>query len=428
LAERVLVIGLWHLGCVTAAGLASLGVPVIAYDEKKEVVEQLKRGQPPIFEPGLAELIAKDAAAGKLEFTSDLAQAMKTATVVYITIDTPVDTEDAADLSPIIRAFDAFLPLLHAETLVIISSQVPVGTCDGLLQNLKEHEKTSQICYTPENLRLGEAFKGFFEPERTVFGLSSADIQARVADLFKGVSGEKFFMDLKSAEMVKHALNAYLATMISWSAEVSDVCERTGADAVKVMGALRAEKRVSRFAPIMPGLGFGGGTLARDVQFLRAFGRQHRLKTPLLDAVMDVNTRRMLYVKERLTQLLGSLRGKRVTFLGLTYKAGTDTLRRSLALQVIEQLAGADTELRAFDPMVQHAVADHSHLRICATIEEAFRDADAVVITTDWPEFKTLDYPALGSSMRTPIVLDAKNMLKKEDFARGKVRYYGIGR
>ncbi len=423
---NICVIGLWHLGCVTAACLARKHT-VVGFDPSQKAVDDLQAGKPPIFEPGLAEAIEEASARGTLSFTHDLAGAIAKSDAIYIAFDTPVDKNDRVDLSPVENALESATPHMRDGQMVIVSSQVPVGTCRRLHAKIAAAGRKVGFCYTPENLRLGTAIEVFMKPERIVFGISDDSLRSRLEDVFAGVSGERMFMDLESAEMVKHAMNSYLATMISFSGDISNICEQTGANAVLVMNALKNEKRISPYAPISPGLGFGGGTLARDLQILREIGKQKGVSTLVLDAAFNSNKERMDYVRKRLSSALGGgLSGKTVAFFGLTYKPKTDTLRRSLALEVIDSLKPSGAAIRAFDPAIKSQVESHPHVLVCASPEEAADGADAIVITTAWEEFKSLDYPAIAGRMRSPVVIDARNMLLPEKLG-AKIRYFGVG-
>ena len=421
----ILVIGLWHLGCVTASCLARKH-RVAGYDPNPLVVEGLKAGKPPLYEPQLAEEMAEAAARGSLSFTTDLAFAVGKADTIYIAFDTPVDKDDKVDLSPVENALSSATPYMKDGQLVIVSSQVPVGTCRRLHAKISKAGKKVGFCYTPENLRLGTAIEVFMKPERIVFGVSDISLKNRLEEVFDGVSGERIYMNLESAEMVKHAMNSYLATMISFSGEISNLCEQTGANAVLVMDALKKEKRVSPHAPLSPGLGFGGGTLARDLQILRGIGKQNGIATLVLDAAFNSNRERMDYVRQRLSSALGGLSGKTVAFFGLTYKPGTDTLRRSLALEVIDSLKPLGVHVRAYDPAIKSQIGTHPHVLVCASPDEAALGADAIVITTAWEQFKSIDFSALGIKMRQPVIIDARNMLLPDKLG-GKIRYFGVG-
>jgi len=347
--------------------------------------------------------------------------------IVYITHDTPVDENDQIDLTPIHESIDFLMPLLSERSILLISSQMPVGMSDGIVQRLRRSKKNNEVCYFPENLRLGDAIKGFLTPDRMIFGLSSHRIKNDIERLFSGIPAKKVFMDLKGAEMTKHALNSYLATNISFSSELSDLCEAAGVNAITVMNAVKLDKRVGEHAPINPGLGFGGGHLARDVNVLRGLGRARGIKTGLLDAVLSVNLHRMEYISNKLVKIFGSLENKKITFLGLTYKANTSTLRRSLALQSIDQIKTKKTCIIAYDPMIKGDIPGYPHVKVCNTVKEAVNGSDALVITTPWEEFKTLDYLDITKDMRSPVIIDTANILEPTLFENTDIQYHGIG-
>ncbi len=423
---NISIIGLWHLGCVTAACLAGKH-QVVGYDPNPKVVNGLKTGKPPLFEPGLAEAITGAASRGLLKFSSNLEDTIAHSDIVYVAFDTPVDENDCVDLSLVEKTLENATPYMRDGQMVIVSSQVPIGTCRRLHAKISNAGKNVDFCYIPENLRLGEAIEAFTNPQRIVFGVSSTGLEPVLEKVFSGIPGERMYMGLESAEMVKHATNSYLALMISFSGEISDLCEKTGANAIQVMAALRKERKVSPYAPLAPGLGFGGGTLARDLQILRAIGKERGVSTLLLDSAYNANRARMGYVQKKLSMALGSLSGENmVAFFGLTYKPGTDTLRRSLALEVIGSLKPSGAQIRAFDPVIKSQVESHPYVAVCASPEEAADGADAIVITTAWEQFKSLDYSALGRRMRQPVIIDARNLLSPEKLGK-EMRYFGVG-
>jgi UDPglucose 6-dehydrogenase len=426
-SDGIFTIGMWHLGCVTSACLAKLGYTVTCFDFDKNLMTDLENGKLPIHEPGLPDLFKEGVVSGRIRFSRNPERELPGSGIVYLTYDTPVDEQDQVDLSIIHRSIDFVVPLLGERSILLISSQIPVGTSDGILQKLSRVKKSNEICYFPENLRLGDAINCFLNPDRMIFGLSTVIGKIRIERLFSGIETKKVFMDLRSAEMTKHALNSYLATNISFSSEIADLCETTGANAIEVMNALKLDKRVSEHAPINPGLGFGGGTLARDINVLRKLGRTSRTRTELLDAVLSVNLHRMEYVSDKLEKILGSLENKKISFLGLTYKANTSTLRRSLALQVIDQVKTNNVRISAYDPMIKDGIPNYPQVMVCKTVKETVTDSDALVITTGWDEFKKLDYHDLAKNMKSPIIIDTANILGTSRFENTNIQYYGIG-
>jgi UDPglucose 6-dehydrogenase len=283
------------------------------------------------------------------------------------------------------------------------------------------------VCYVPENLRLGEALNSFLKPDRIVIGANKDATMKKVKKLFEPIRCEKIGMSVESAEMAKHALNAYLATCISFINEISDICELSGASAVDVVKALKTDRRVSPYAPIKPGLGFSGGTLARDVQVLRKYGGMKNYRTKVLDAVMQVNDERAHFVRNKLEKLFGSLKSIRVGILGLTYKPGTDTLRRSLSLEIARDLISRGAAVKAFDPRVKNRIPGLPELEVCRDVSDVASGSDVLVLLTEWPEFRGLRLEKIKTIMRRPIFFDAKNFLEPEEFKKLKFKYIGVG-
>jgi UDPglucose 6-dehydrogenase len=429
--EPICVIGLWHLGCVVAASWAELGHRVVGTDPSAPVVEALRGGKPPIFEPGLEDLVRKNLQAGTLSFAGDVGTAARGARFAFIAFDTPVDDDDRSDLAPLERALDALAPVLERGAIVVVSSQVPVGTCRRWRERLRQGSPHGEVdlVYSPENLRLGEAIACYLHPDRIVVGADAAATAARVTELFAPMAAPVLPMSLPSAEMAKHALNGFLATSVSFINEIATLCETSGADVLAVAEALRTDPRVGRRAFLSPGFGFAGGTLARDVQVLKETGRAAGAATPLLDGVLEVNRRRSGLVLRRLSDVLDGVAGRTIGVLGLTYKAGTSTLRRSVALEVIASLAGAGARVQAFDPAADLAELDgRAKFEMAPDAYAAARGAMALVVLTEWPEFRALDFERVRGLMAQPVILDGKNLLADLDLAARGFRYLGVGR
>ena len=427
--RSVCVFGLWHLGTVAAACLAESGLEVRGVDLDPDVIRDLKAGRPPIFEPGLEALIDRQLAAGRLLFTASPREALPGADAVLIAYDTPVDGDDRSDLTPILAAVDEIGRWADPGALVVVSSQVPVGTCEALEARLRERTGAAGlgVAYCPENLNLGRAIDTFLSPDRLVIGADTHAAAARTRSLFAGVRAPALVMSRRSAEMTKHALNSFLATSVSFVNEIADLCDVTGADVVDVVRGLKSDSRIGPRAFLAPGLGFAGGTLARDIQVLRAQGEARGMATLLLDATLAVNRSRVALVERRLAREYGDLADVEVAILGLTYKPGTSTLRRSIALDIGQRLAAAGCPVRGFDPMVRPG-APEVPFRACADAYAAADGADALVIATEWPEFRDLDFVRIHAAMRRPLVIDCKNHLDPESLAALGFHYAGTGR
>lgn len=429
--ERIAVVGLWHLGSVVAASWAELGHRVTALDPSPAVVAALHEARAPVFEPGLDALVRVNQGQGRLQFTTDFAAAIPDADFVFVTFDTPVDADDGSDLAPIEAALREIVPRLKDGAVVVVSSQVPVGTCARWRGEIPEARRRRgvDLVYSPENLRLGEAIHCYLHPERIVVGADDAAALKRVTELFGPMAAPVIPMTLASAEMAKHALNAFLATSVSFINEIATLCEVTGADVLSVVEALKADGRVGRRAFLSPGFGFAGGTLARDVQVLRAVGIRNAAATPLLASVLEVNRRRAGIVLRRLADLYETLEGRIIGVLGLTYKAGTSTLRRSVALDVIHSLATAGATVRAFDPKADLSeLGGPPEFAPVASAYEAADGASALVVLTEWPEFAELDFDRIKSVMASPVIFDGKNLLAGLGLDGRGFRYMGIGR
>ena len=424
----ITVFGLWHLGCVTAAGLAELGYNVIGTDLYEKVVRDLSEVRPPIFEPGLEELIKKHIKNKTLSFVYDKRASLEEADFIFLTFDTKVDDEDQVDLSDINKAVDEISKHIKNDSILIISSQMPVGTCDKIKGSISRKSKSKfDICCMPENLRLGEALNSFLKPDRIVIGTNSDATLDRVKKLFEPLKCEQITMNVESAEMTKHALNAYNAACISFISEISDLCELSGASVMDVVKALKTDRRVSPYAPINPGLGFSGGTLARDVQVLRKYGAERKYDTKMLDAIIAVNERRKHLILNKLNRLFGDVKSLQVGILGLTYKPGTDTLRRSLSLDIAKELISHGATVKAFDPKIIGSIPGIPKIEVCATAEDAAIGSDVLVLLTEWPEFRKLPLEKIKATMKKPVFIDAKNFLNPEEFKKLKFRYLGVG-
>ena len=429
--SKVCVIGIWHLGSVVSACLADLGYTVVGVDRNSERVRDLNNGVPPIFEPGLKELITNNIKSGRLSYTTDFGRAVTGANYILITVDTPVDENDEVDLSPIFDASIELAKYLENGSIIIVSSQVPVGTCERIKSLIRQHNPSLNfdIACSPENLRLGQAIDYFKKPDRIIVGADNEATLEKVECLFNVIPAPKLRTNLRTAEMTKHAINAFLATCISFANEIANLCDEVGADALKVAEGLKSESRIGPRLPLLPGLGFAGGTLARDLKILKNIGTTCGRDTPLINGVLRVNQQQNGLIMRKLQKIYGSVEGLTVGILGLTYKAGTSTLRRSAALEIIKDLSDNGAIVRAYDPKADLEEArQHREFELYADPYAMAKGADALVIITDWPEFKNLDFDVIKSSMRKPVLIDARNMLADQDMIAIGFLYFGVGR
>jgi len=428
---KICVIGIWHLGSVVSACLADMGYSVVGVDKDRERVEKLNSGIPPLYEPGLDRLLKRNIELKRLNFTTNLASAVKGTRYVLITFDTPVDAQDEVDVSEIFITCSALAQHLENNSIVIVSSQVPVGTCDQIRSTIREHNNLIDfdIAYSPENLRLGQAIECFRNPDRIVIGADRNSTLDMVEQLFSVIPAPKLKMSLRSAEMTKHALNTFLATSISFINEIANLCDEVGADAMEVSKGLRTDQRIGKKAPLHPGLGFSGGHLARDLKVLKGLGGKFGYETHLIDGVLKVNEEQTKSVVRKLERILGSLRGLTVGVLGLTYKPDTSILHRSVALEIIGDLVDRGAVVKAHDPKAAlEEIQLHKEFRFCKDPYDVAEGSDALVMITEWPEYGQLDFDLLRSKMKRPVLFDAKNMLDDKLLTDKGFKYLGIGR
>lgn len=427
---KICVAGLWHLGTVTAACLASRGHDVTGLDFDREVIARLAAGKPPLFEPGLEDLVRAGITSGRLRFTSDIVKALCGADIVWVTYDTPVDEEDGADAAFVIDRIVGLFSHLADGTLVLISSQLPVGTTRRLEQRFEAESRERQVGfgYSPENLRLGTAIAVFTCPDRVVVGVRSQNDREKVVTLLGPFTDRIEWMSVESAEMTKHALNAFLATSVTFINEIATLCEQVGADAFEVERGLKSEARVGRKAYLTPGAAFAGGTLARDVMFLSQLGETHRVPTHLLSSIKSSNDAHRQWVKRRLLELLGSVAGKTIGVWGLTYKPGTDTLRRSSAVELCQWLHAQGATVRVHDPAVTELPASLAEcMQPAGSALGATDSASALVVATPWPEYRRVSADDVAARMTRRLVLDVNGFLGDTVGTHPEIEYVSVG-
>jgi len=427
---KVCVMGLWHLGTVTAACLADKGHRVVGFDSDADVVAKLTAGRPPLFEPGLADLVRRGLNTGALTFSGDLATALQDCEILWVAIDTPVDDDDRADVAAVeCQVFEALRHLPHGAT-VLISSQMPVGSARKLEAASRElrPELDAGFACSPENLRLGKAIEVFLNPDRIIVGVRKERDRLRIQKLLETIAPRIEWMSVESAEMTKHAINAFLALSVTFANEIACLCETTGADAKEVERGLKTESRIGPKAYVGPGAAFAGGTLARDVQFLSALGSGAAVPTALIRAVKESNDAHKAWPRRKLAEHFRTLDGVAVAVWGLTYKPGTDTLRRSLAIELCAWLVEQGARVSVHDPMVRSIPAPlGARVRQAASPIDCLIGAQALVIGTEWPEYREVD-PGAFAAMQVPaVVVDANRFLRQLAAGRSAVRYLAVG-
>ncbi|HSX57852.1 MAG TPA: nucleotide sugar dehydrogenase [Candidatus Saccharimonadales bacterium] len=428
--KKVAVVGLWHLGLVNSVGFCKKGYHVTAIDFDKQLISKLKKSTTPIHEPGLDQLIGEYLKKGQLDFSSNIEEVAQ-ADYIVIAYDSPVNEKDEVDIAPIVKASEAIAPLITPKTPLIITSQVPLGSCEKIEATVKKINPSwaSGVVYTPENLRLGSAIELFTQPDMIVLGSNHKNSLEAAHDLYAPFKTNKFSMNLRSAEMVKHAINTFLATSITFGNEIANISDRLGADAVAVGMAIKADRRIGK-APVLPGLGFSGGTLARDVEQLKKFSREINYPGKLLQSITAINEDSFNQIILKLRNQLGRLEGKTIGILGLTYKPGTSTLRRSPALKIIDKLLSAKAICLSYDPLASDKELQEIKLKVkrMSSVSDLAKKSDALVLVTEWPEFKELDFKNLSKLMESPLMIDTKNFLDPENLVNAGFNYVGYGR
>lgn len=426
---KVCVQGLWHLGSVTSACLAAVGHDVVGLDANASIIEKLTQGKAPLFEPGLDDLVQVGIASAKLRYSVSPADALSGVEVLWAAFDTPVDDHDQADIEFVLSQIKTVLPFLADGAVVLVSSQMQVGSIRKLqdFARLNLPNKRLGFACSPENLRLGKAIDVFLKPDRIVVGVCNPESRVTLERLLSPITDKIEWMSVESAEMTKHAINAFLATSVAFANEIAAVCELVGADAKEVERGLKTEARIGTKAYLSPGGPFAGGTLARDIEFLGAASRGKQLVTPLLSSVRLSNDEHKNWVRRKLLAQFGNLNGVTVAILGLTYKPGTDTLRRSLAVELCDWLLEQGASVHVHDPAVQHLPERWA----CRVVSHrlavgALAEADVLVVGTEWPEFRQQARELVSVAKPHLVVIDANRHLQAA-LASSGLKYVAVG-
>ena len=409
---KLAVFGLWHLGTVTAACTAAAGIPTVAIDLDRERIARLAEGEPPLYEPGLAELIRSGLASGTLAFSVDVT-AVSDADVVWVCHDTPVDEEDRADVDAVLRQTETLLPHLKDGAVVLVSAQLPVGSVAALEQAFARQAggRTVSFACSPENLRLGQAIEVFRNPGRIVVGIRDQRARDVLEPLLAKFCDNLIWVSVEFAEMVKHGLNSFLALSVTFANELATVCEQVGADAAEVEKGLRSDPRIGPGAYVRPGPAFAGGTLARDVQFLLGLGKEQSLSLPVIEGVIASNRHMASGLTGSLSRALKPLSGRTIGVLGLAYKPGTSALRRSPSVELIRALLKDGARVQAFDPHVSSLPDELGPVRLCTDASSAASGADALVVGNELPEFRELSADEFAGAMKGRVVIDPGRFL-----------------
>jgi UDPglucose 6-dehydrogenase len=427
---KVSVVGFWHLGSVIASCLADAGHQVTGIDFDKANISQLKKGKPPIFEPGLDDLIEKGIKNRKLKFTTDITE-IKNSEIIWIAFDTPVNSNDVADVDSVKKRVKQLFPYISKNSIVLISSQVPVGTTSSLAVDYRKRYPNKNVTFacSPENLRLGKAIEVFTKPDRIILGIESESSKKSLTELLSPFTDKLIWMSIPSAELTKHSINAFLALSVTFINEIATLGEAVGADAKEVEQGLKSEMRIGERAYLSPGAPFAGGTLARDLIFLEKIGKTKKLPTNLFTAVLASNNAHKLWASRTLEKLLGKLKGKTVSIWGLTYKPDTSTLRKSESVELCKWLHNKGVIVKAFDPAIKVLPKElKNKIELYQNPTDTLNHSDALVIATSWPIFRTIQPETLVDHMHTPNVIDPNRFLRNSLGSHENIRYSAVGK
>lgn len=423
---KVLVIGAGYVGLVTGVCLAANGHEVSIVDTDEQKVEKLKNGISPIYEPGLESLMELHKT--RLSYTTQLKESCKDKRIIMICVGTPQKEDGAADLSYVMTAMQKIIKYADNRSVIVTKSTVPVGTNDKLQSIADASGKKLYLVSNPEFLQQGKAVINTMYPSRIVIGVEEPYAKNIMKNLYQNLDGKKLFMKRSSAEMAKYASNNFLALKISYINEIANLCDVMDADVMDVANAMGYDSRIgSEF--LHPGIGFGGSCFPKDTKALIHQAEECGLSLRTIKSLVDVNEQQKFRLIEKAEQELGNLKGKTISILGLTFKAGTDDLRESPAIPIIQHLLKRGCIVKAWDPFGKNACQEYFHdsVRYCESIKECILDADCCFITAEWKEIIQTSPEVFIKNMKSPIIFDGRNCLDKESYKHAGIKYEGIG-
>jgi len=429
--KNICVVGVGYVGLTTGTCLADMGNRVFAIDVSEERVENLRKGILPIYEPGLKDLVERNVKAGRLSFSTSYAEGLKDAEFAFICVGTPEGVDGEADLQYVRAAAETIARTMDHTLIVINKSTVPVGTGDWVSQIIKDTQPKPipfAVVSCPEFLREGSAVRDFLAPDRTVLGSVDQDAANAVAQLYLPLRAPIVVTDLRTAEMIKYASNAFLATRISFINEIANICEALGADVKEVAQGMGYDKRIGH-SFLEAGTGYGGSCFPKDVKALAYMAQVNGKHPELLQSVMEINDGQRRGIVQKLRDVLGDLNGKVIGVLGLSFKENTDDLRESPALHIAQLVHEAGAVIRGFDPVAMDNVArGYPYIQLVENSYDLAIGCDALVVATPWNEFKQLDMARIKAVMRQPVLIDGRNLYNPAAMHALGFTYRGVGR
>ncbi len=431
---NVCVIGTGYVGLVTGAVFADLGNDVVCVDKDPRKVEMLRRGEMPIYEPGLEEMVRKNQAEGRITFTMDTAEGVRRSKVIFIAVGTPPAPDGSTDLSYVAAAAKDIAQAMNGYKIVVNKSTVPVGTGEFVRHIIEEHKAgdfSFDVVSNPEFLKEGDAIKDSFEPDRIVIGAPTQNVAMALLELYAPLERPMLITDVASAELIKYASNAFLATKISFINAMANLCERVGADVTLVAKGMGYDRRIGREF-LNAGLGYGGSCFPKDVDSLNHKAKALGEDTLILDAVTRINAERTPRFIARIMETMKDVKGKSVAVLGLAFKPNTDDMREAKSLEVIKALHAEGARITVYDPISMPRAQEEKLLppgvRYAENAYACAEGADVLIIMTEWNEFKLLNYEKIHESMRQPLIIDGRNIHSPERMRSLGFEYVSIGR
>jgi UDPglucose 6-dehydrogenase len=429
--KNICIIGTGYVGLVVGTCLADLGSQVTCVDIDEEKIETLKAGGMPLYEPGLEEMVKRNAQAGRLSFTTSYTEGVQGSDFVFIAVDTPAGTEGEADLKYVRTVAQGIAEVMTHPLIIVNKSTVPIGTGDIVAEIVRKHLKDDipfAVVSNPEFLREGSAVHDFLNPDRIVLGSTNREAAEQVAQLYLPLRAPIIITDLRTAEMIKYASNAYLANRLSFINEIASICERLGADIKEVAAGMGYDKRIGHDF-LDAGVGYGGSCFPKDVRALEHMASIHGCHPQLLRAVMEINRDQRRQMIQKLRDILGSLREKTIGILGLSFKPNTDDMRDAPAVEIIHLLQNEGARIRAYDPMAMDTARRVlSDVTLCHDPYQAAEGCEALVVVTEWNEFKHLDMARIKRLMRQQVLIDGRNIYEPEEMQTLGFTYRGVGR
>jgi UDPglucose 6-dehydrogenase len=428
---KIAVIGTGYVGLVSGVCFSELGNQVICVDKMEHKIEMLRNGEVPIYEPGLQELVVKNASEGRLSFTTDLLDAVQQSDIIIIAVGTPSLPNGEANLGFIEQVAHDIAQSMNGYKIVVTKSTVPVGTnhrIKQLISKLTNHP--FDIVSVPEFLREGSAIKDTFNPDRVVIGTENEAAAQRIAELHRPLSDKIVVTDIRSAEMIKYASNAFLATKISFINEIANICEKVGADVTNVAEGMGFDHRIGH-SFLKAGIGYGGSCFPKDTQALIQIAGNVDYEFKLLKSVVDVNRDQRYSIISKLETIFGSFANRTIAIWGLAFKPNTDDVRDAPAIEIIQELVQRGAKVRAYDPIATanfRQWVDHTSITWCEDALQAASGADALCLLTEWPEFEQVELSLLQSIMNQPVLIDGRNVFTEEKLAATDFIYSSIGR